>query len=160
MNKHTAIDQNGHAHTRNSANRVYTHCVVARRSYENALAIANDPWSVDASNYRFHLAFIDGTSEFLAKKSWQTEEQHQAANAENIADAKDNLAGCNSLADYRAKLKAKRIAGVEAAKAQGFYDKLVCLGWCGRRDLAEKSAAGYRANSYYAEVKILEAQVK
>jgi hypothetical protein len=160
MNKHTALDRNGKAHKRNSANRVYSHAIIARRSYEHAVARANDVGRLERSNYSFYAAFLDGSSEFLVKPAYRSEEQHAAYCAEKIEIARKALEGCDSMAAYCEMCRLDYVAAVEGQKARGYFDELICLGWCGRRDLAEKSAARYRANPYYAEVMIAEAQVE
>jgi hypothetical protein len=159
MNKHTATDRNGKTHTRNSARGVYTHCVVARRSYENALAHANRPAELEKSNYSFHRAYLDGTSVFLVKPSYRSDEAHAAYCADQVAKAQKALEGCDTFADYAEKCRKAYVASVEGQKARGYYDELVTLGWNGSRTLAEKGSSSARRNPYYAEVMILEATV-
>lgn len=160
MNKHIATDANGIIHTRNSENRVYTHCVAIRHSYEAALASAKKAHTHDASNYAHYMAYINGTSEFLNKRSWQTDEQHAAECARSIADAKKNIGEAKSVEEYIANNIASAVARVEKAKADGYYDAWKVIGWNSRRDLAEKEAARQRARASVAEVAILEAVLK
>jgi hypothetical protein len=159
MNKHIAIDRNGKSHKRNSASRVYSHTIVARRSYEHALANANRPSDLEKSNYRYYRAYLDGTSEFLVKPSYKSDEAHAQDCAERIEKARKALEGCDSLADYQEKCRQAYVAAVEGQKARGYYEEMVNLGWCGRFDLAVKGAARYRGNPYYAEVTVLEASL-
>jgi hypothetical protein len=158
MNKHTATDRNGKTHTRNSAGRVYTHCVAVRPSYESHLKDANAAWALDKSNYGYYRAYLDGTSEFLVKPSYRSEEDHAADCANNIAKAQKALDGCDSLEAYREKNRKARVEAVEGQKARGYYDAFKCYGWNGSRALAEKLASTLRGGTW-AEVVILEATV-
>lgn len=160
MNRHTATDANGTVHTRNSENRVYTHCVAVRFSYEAALKSAQKTYKGDASNYAHYKAYIDGTSEFLVKPSYCTDEHHAVECARAIANAKANIGDAKSLEEYTANNVAKAVAAVEKSKASGYYDAWQVIGWNSRRDLAEKEAARQRARDSVAEVQILEAVLK
>jgi hypothetical protein len=158
MNKHTATDRNGTVHTRNSAGRVYTHCVVARRSYENALKNASaKAWAY--SGFDYWRAEADGCGKYQNQKAWETVEQHASRVAKEMKVAKEYLAGATNEAELKTIVIARQVAGVEANKANGYYDNLVCLGWNGSRSLAEKLASSNRAKGYYAEVMILEASM-
>src|SRR3546814_9977328 len=52
--------------------------------------------------------------------------------------------GFVSREDYQAHRRLKRLQAVEAAKEAGEYDRFVALGWCSRKDLAEKQAHSHR----------------
>lgn len=160
MNRHTATDANGKVHTRNSKGRVYTHCVAIRFSYEHALAQAKKPYIHAASDYAYFAAYIDGTSDYLVKQSWQSDEQHAADVARHVANAKANIGSAKSVEEYIANGVARAVADVEKSKASGYYDAWQVIGWNGRPDLAEKEAARQRARASVAEVAILEAVLK
>lgn len=160
MNKHFAIDANGTTHTRNSENRVYSHCVAVRFSYERALAEAKKPHRSADSNFHHYAAFLDGTSEFLKQRSWHTAEQHAEQVAHDIEKAKEALAGCATVEEYSAMLIARSVGGVKKAKADGYYDRWHLMGWNSRLDLAQKEAARQRDRASVAEVAILEAKLK
>src|SRR3546814_4707453 len=61
--------------------------------------------------------------------------------------------GFVSREDYQAHRRLKRLQAVEAAKEAGEYDRFVALGWCSRKDLAEKQAHSHR--KVFTEVTIL-----
>lgn len=154
--KYFAIDPNGVTHTRTS-DRIYSHAVVAKHSYDRALAMANDKgWArTDRSNFDYYCQIAAGNHPY-AKKHWdevayaahkKTVEwiadynaRMDAANAEDLANAIERTQGHTAESYCEAK-RLERVASVEAKKADGYYDRFFCEGWCGRADLAHKLAA-------------------
>ena len=157
--KHFAICPNGDKVTRTSKTRTYSHVVVARHSYAHALACAERAGSSDvtAKNFAYYRAYLDGTSEFLARKSWQSDADYAKAVAYDIARATEALAGCETLEAYRDHLRAKALANVATKKAEGYYDTFGALGWSSRLDLAQKVAQA-ETSPLYDDVTILAAQ--
>jgi hypothetical protein len=132
--------------------RTYTHAILVRRSYENALARASKPSAVDGENWQFHLEMGAGTHELAQKKSWQTEERHAA-----------ELAGHKARADQYSTREAAiegerqaRIAAIEALKKSGHFDRWGALTWCGRPDLAAKELAKAQADASNADVRAVQ----
>jgi len=142
--KYSATDANGLVHTRTSA-RVYTHMVVARPSYANAVARASRVhMPTQKSNFEYHMNIAEGviTSQYTSR-------DHAA----------DDLGGATTLEQYVALNIKRALAAVEKSKAEGRFDRFFDKGWCGRRDLADKLAAKARSDGY-AEVAILPAIAK
>jgi len=137
--------------TRTTA-RTYTHVVAVRRSYESALDVAVRQSAGDLDNYAHYAAFLDGTSRFLAKRSWQSDAEHAASCAWDIARATAAIDGATSADEYAAARKAQRIADVEARKAAGNFDTWSAEAWAGRLDLAQKAAS---PKPWFAEMRIV-----
>ena len=96
--KYFVIDANGKKHTRNS-HRTYTHVVLYRESKEAALRLADrkDRFSVD--NFWYHHAFVDGTSKWLERKSWENEVRYMKRAAEEVERSRNALRGCETPED-------------------------------------------------------------
>jgi hypothetical protein len=145
---HTALDPSGKVHQRISRNRVYSHVVLARRSYEEAMRAAQryaDHKSL-ASNFQQYMDRLEGRLTY----SHETPEEAKAS-------ANANLRGARTLEEYRAALIAFAVARVEKEKAEGYYDRWGFLGWTSRPDLAANLARIARGKPTYAEVVIVEA---
>lgn len=162
MNKHFVILPDGSEAKRNSKNRVYSHCVAFRRSYEVALHAAYNPspayLDVLRSNYAYHAAYADGSSQWLGRNSWESDAVYADRRARGMADGARAIAGCSNAEDYIAKSIREEVAAVEQSNANGYYKKWRVAGWNSRRDLAEALASKERSNPYNAEVVIIEAQ--
>lgn len=156
--KHSATGPNGETFTRTSKTRSYTHMAIGRPSYDAAVARANSPESIkgDRRNFAHYNAFLNGTSEFLPRKSWERDDAaFEARVATDIARATSALAGCTDADSYAEAKRLARVADVEASKASGVFDRFVDLGWSSRFDLAQKVAAS--AGAMYAETRVIEA---
>src|SRR3546814_4178862 len=114
QNIHT-VTHEGQAFKRTSATRTYQFLVVGKRSYLDALSRAGRMDKTDGDNYDY----------------WQRREPAK-------------VEGFVSREDYQAHRRLKRLQAVEAAKEAGEYDRFVALGWCSRKDLAEKQAHSHR----------------
>jgi hypothetical protein len=158
MNKHFAIDANGQRHTRNSKGRTYSHVVVGRWNYDAALAFAQsyDKSGLHSSNYKHLLSYVNGTSQYLARKSWENDATYAERVAKEVAQAAKRLGGAKSLDEYRQLQRDEALARVAANKAAGEYEVYRDLGWAGRLDLAQKNAASHAGQ--YTDIQILEAQ--
>lgn len=155
MSKYTVVLPDGTTASRKSA-RVYTHAVATRRSYEHSLAIAKSGGGWTKSNYEHDAAIVDGTSRFLKRESWRSDEQHAAYVSDLIARATEALRGATSYEEWKAIRIAETVALVEDAKADGYYDRWTVEGYCGRLDLAQKLLAKEQGRSAIAEARIVE----
>lgn len=140
MNTFTAIDPNGKTHTRTSKTRTYTHTVVGLPSSTKATLAAMSPEArkLHRSNFKYHMAFVDGTSTWLAKKDWEGDAQHKVRVEVEIEHAAIELDGCETAQDYENMKIVQAHRGIREAMARGYYDTYQNLGWCGRADLAAK----------------------
>ncbi|MBB5278684.1 hypothetical protein HNR26_004786 [Rhizobium rosettiformans] len=157
MAKKTYIvtDPNGVQHTRKT-DRVYTHAVAVRASYEFDLAQADCDWAIDGDNWKFAVKMArDGFTGDAPKYSWETPEYLESEKARYVSSATPY----SSVEEAIAGRRARRVAGVEKQKAEGYYDKFGILGFNGRLDLAQKAAAAAQGGRW-AEVLILEATLK
>ena len=145
----TAIDPAGVKHKR-TTERTYTHVVVARLCRKHAMDVAQTKWAHFDSNFWHHQAFIDGTSKWLERSSWETDESHARRVKSDVERAKEANRGCSTPDALWEIVKAEQVAAANAAD----YSKWHVLGWCGRLDLAERLARG-AANGRWAEVVIL-----
>jgi len=147
------------------SDRVYTHIVVGRTSHEYAVAqAAHKDWAkTDKSNYAHYLEVLAGK---WPQRAWRTEPkwtaeqvaeelaQNAVRDARDKAAATEKLSGCANANDYADKCQRERLAMVAKAKAEGKYDVLIDLAWCGRFDLAQKQVAQHSAR--YIDLAIVE----
>jgi hypothetical protein len=148
MTKFKATDRNGKVHTRSSINRTYTHMVVSRPKIREFIV-----HKVDRDNFWYHMAFIDGTSRWLEKKPWESDEQYRKRAEYEVDRAKRALGNARTFDAYVEKLLDQHEAWAATVKVDFFTSE----GWCSRLDLAQKlasSLAGHRA-----EVVILPVEV-
>jgi hypothetical protein len=152
MNKFTAIDPAGKAHTRTSKTRTYTHTVVGRPSWMAAVKMVSsrDARATHCSNFKYHKALADGTSQWL-------EGDNETQRSFRIKGAQELVSGCNTGQDYSDKLVKEALARIEKKLEQGYYEKYQNLGWCGRADLAAKLKATSE-NHNWLNVTILPVQ--
>jgi hypothetical protein len=139
----TVTDRNGTIHKRTSESRTYTHAVVARPSYEAAISRLDNKAleKINRNNFAYHMAYVNGTSQWLERDCWESEQQHQKRTAREIARSVDALEGCKTADEYVAMVRRFALDRIEGAHAIGFYDTFQCVGWCGRLDLAHKLAS-------------------
>lgn len=161
-----ATDSAGALHTRATASRAYTHTVVGLPSLEKAMTDALAPWAVDTSNYEYFRKIAMTNGDYHARTCYRTADKWtpeqiaeekasvDAANAKRLAEARDILDRCPTLAAYRAQKQVERVAAVRANETKGYYARWVNIGFCGRFDLAAKLAA--KPAGYYAKVEVLE----
>jgi hypothetical protein len=148
MTKFKATDRNGKVHTRSSINRTYTHMVVSRPKVRE-FTVNKVNWE----NFWYHMAFIEGTSKWLRKKPWESNEQYQKRSVDDVERSKRALGDARTFEAYVDKLRGQHEAWAASVKVDAFASE----GWCSRLDLAQKlasSLAGYRA-----EVVILPVEV-
>src|SRR3546814_219950 len=118
------VTHEGQAFKRASGTRTNQFRMVGKRSYMGTLSRAGRRDKTDGANFDY----------------WQRREP-------------EKVEGCVSREDYQAHRCLKRLQAVEAAKEAGEYDRFVALGWCSRKDLAEKQAHSHR--KVFTEVTIL-----
>jgi hypothetical protein len=158
--KHTAT-HNGQTFLRTSASRTYSHVVVARPSYDHAFAGASSAGQrkQDVQNFSFHIGYVNGTSQFLARASYECDDaKFEARVANDIARAIERLGGTTTAEAYADLCAARRVAAVEKQMAEGYYDTFVSMGWASRADLAAKLHASTQG-PMWAEVVTLPAVV-
>ena len=140
MNTFTAIDPNGKTHTRTSKTRTYTHTVVGLPSSTKATLAAMSPEArkLHRSNFKYRMAFVDGTSTWLARNTYETEVQYLKRTQRDKERSAVELEGCDNAEDYVNMKIVQDHRGIRDAMARGYYDTYQNLGWCGRADLAAK----------------------
>ena len=149
MTKYVVTDANGKKHRRNTK-RTYTHAVLFRDSKEHDLKWANTRPMYYIENFWHHHAFIDGSSKWLERNSWETDDAKYQQRVQDEA-AKNALRGCKHPDELWELQKAEAVAAIEAKD----YSVWKLKGFCGRRKLAEKLALKCRA----AQVIILPVEV-
>lgn len=161
MKKFTAIDLSGTVHTRTSKTRTYTHMVVGRLSSvaHTLRATSKEVRALHRKNFVYHDAIAKGTSQWLERSRWETEEKYAQRRADDIAKSVNELKGCDNAQDYENMLVNAALEGIRHNMARGYYDKYHSLGWCGRADLAEKLKTTSQ-NRSWLDVTILEAIMK
>lgn len=135
MNKYFVIDANGKKYTRNSK-RTYTHVVLYRESKDASLRLAGRRDTFLDDNYWYHHAFIDGSSQWLERKPWETEDNYKARVEYVVERSRKALRGAKTPEEWHEAIKEERIARIEAKDFSQWYVE----GWCGRHDLAVKLA--------------------
>lgn len=148
MTKFIATDRNGKVHRRTSVNRTYTHMVVSRPMVRGFTVHAHD-----RDNFWYYMAFIDGTSKWLERKPWESEEQYQTRAKYEVDRAKDALGDARTFEDHVKNMRARHEAWAASVKVDDFSAE----GWCGRLDLAQRLASSLSGSR--AEVVILPVEV-
>ena len=148
MNKYEAVLPDGSVAKRSSQNRVYSHCVAVRDSYADAIDNARKRHPILTHNHSYHVAVFNGEHEH-SKLNNAVESARKAVEkyGEDVMEAVD-------------KMVDEAIAGVEAKKAAGGYDKWYVAGWNGRYDLALKMASSQACMWRVEEAKIVKAVLK
>jgi hypothetical protein len=154
--KFSAVDPAGEIHRRNSKTRDYLFTVVAQPSFEDAMVRARQAHQGDVIEYKALqkiLAAGVGASKYPGQ-AWATS---LLITQEEFDRAVTKVGGV-SLEQYRYAQQGERINAVIEREQQGYYRRWKNLGWCGRRDLADKLAASYRGAACYAAVQIINAK--
>lgn len=152
---YTVTDPNGTTHKRTTQNRTYTHAVLYRASYERDMAYADSDHAVDGDNWEFAGRMVAWGGVYGGqhnRREYHTDEEiaGQVAKYTALRDA------ATDRADAIAQARAKRVATVHQRRTDGYYDLYRVEGWCGRIDLAQKSAAKMQGRGF-KDVLILEA---
>lgn len=137
--KYQAVAPDGSIIKFASRSMVYSHAVLARLSYEVAVARVQDPaWRAhDESNFRHFMKYLDGSAGAFEQER-----------AERV------LGGARDFPSYQAHEVARLLAAVEEQKAAGKYDNWGLYARCGRLDLAHKQRDAALKCGAYAEVVI------
>ena len=129
-NKHTAIDPAGVVHTRNSpSGRIYTHCVVARDSFEKRMKRALAPRKYEAENFNY------------CKNNGKT----------------SLMQGCNSAEEYVALHQADRVASVNAKPVADWENLGWCVSH--QLAVKKLHGSNYESGGYFSEAVILEVEM-
>ena len=148
MTKFIATDRNGKVHRRTSVNRTYTHMVVSRPKIREFEVHPHDK-----SNFWYHMAYLDGTSKWLYRKPWETDEQYQNRVKYDVELAKKALGNARTFEDHVENMRARHAEWAASVKVDDFSAE----GWCGRLDLAQRLASSLAGSR--AEVVILPVEV-
>jgi hypothetical protein len=138
---------------------IYTHAIIGRRDIEAARQFAYEysGSKTDASNFRHLMAYLDGTSEFLAPRQWESAEQHAERAAAEIARAERVLKGARTFEAYVDVLRESRIEGFEGSVANGGF-AMQALQWSKSAGNARKAAASWAKN--FIDVRVIPATEK
>lgn len=157
MNKYTAVAPDGTILKRTTQRRVYTHMVAVLPNYTHAMNVAMIVRNQDRENFVYWERLVR-MDEFAAYDTAETRQTvidrvtvYMRAKNDWVPDA------AQMYADDQA---CDRLARVNKANAQGYYDTYGTMSWCGRRELAEKVAARERQNPCYTEAKVIKVRVK
>lgn len=141
MTKTLTATFNGQTFKR-STERTYTHVVLYRDSYELALGRGIERAQYEArTNYPYYVQQANPETRKYNPSA------AQIADYQRIASLTQD--------EYLQERLAKAHAIVEELKADGYFDIYKALGWCGRPDLAQKSAQQARAKNYYADIVVV-----
>lgn len=156
--KHIAT-ADGQTFTRTSKSRVYTHVVLAKASLDHQLAMVASKFTIDLhrSNHAFHVGNLNPDCKL--RPTWQSEASLAAEGQRYAQRAAEELEGTSTVEEYVAKKQAQSFARIEEDRLDGQYERWGVVGWCGRRDLADKLAATTLGRGYYGDVVVVEAQI-
>lgn len=139
-----------------TTDREYVAAVVGQISFDNALAVADQDGKYDGSNWEFACQMVAWGGLYKGeRRDWYTDEQI----AQELAKYQARMNEYPNAAAAIAGERAKRVDAVNAAKAKGFYEEWQLIGFCGRPDLAAKTASKSQG-AYYSDVRIVPAVLK
>lgn len=148
------------------SDRVYTHIVVGRRSYEKELAdastVSKGQRDTLKSNFAYYTKIAAGNDPYPStcyrtEPKWTAEEvaeekaRAEAENAQRFQEAVRKIDG-HTLESFIEADRLYHIRKVEERKTKGYYNDLLVVAWCGRLDLAHKQVS---ANSHLIDVAIV-----
>jgi hypothetical protein len=109
---------------RTSEGRTYTHVIVGQLDIEahRKAAYGYKQGRSDASNFAFYRSFLDGTSRYLDRNSWESEEEHAQRVGREVERAREILAGAETVEAYVAVLRQRAIAAFEKRVQNGYFD--------------------------------------
>jgi hypothetical protein len=142
---------NGRTFKRTSANRTYTHAILALRNITRACDEAH-AWTaaeqqLAEENYQFHCDQADGS--WWPKNGWVFRESD--ANDVAVRDEGRQIAAAG-LEAYIASIKADKLARFDRVLAQGGFQWHV-IAWAGSQRLADAQVRSNSRRSYYANVR-------
>lgn len=143
MPKHTyTATYAGQTFTRKS-DRIYTHVVIATPSLASAIAHRHE--EVNSNTFARNYAYFCREADKATRKY-----DHTPAEIEKFQKI-----AAQPFAEYRAARLAEWLGAIETERQKGFFEKYQVVGWAGRPDLAQKSAASAKAKPWNADVKIV-----
>lgn len=143
---------------RTSTDRVYIHVIIGQRNIdaERKAVYGYKGDKGDARNFAFNRAFLDGTSEFLVRNSWEKDDAAYAARcARAIERARESLGGAETVEAYVEVVCQRYIARFEANVAKGVYE-MGALQWSMSAANAHKAVGRWQKN--YINVRVIEAE--
>lgn len=157
-----AVDPAGATHKRTSLHRIYTHTVVALPNAAKHVLNAKHQGdrAVVLRNFAYYEALAAGTSQHLARRSYENEIQHLEHVNRETTQALAELDGCGTAEEYVDMLVERALASIQKRREAGYYDTYQNMGWCGRPDLAAKRKVTCENYGYLLAVTILPAQVR
>lgn len=155
MNNHRASYSN-QTFTRRSKSRRYSHLVIALPSREVAFRFANALHDGDAASWQYYWEFYSSPQHH--SYSW-TNGDRAMDDTYSFNSAEEFLAVFPTAATFQAYQRSRRLDKFELREAGGEFTTYVPMGWCGRRDLADKLRAKTAASPYWLDVRVLEAEI-
>lgn len=126
-----------------SQNRVYTHCIATKRSYDHDLKQAQEVSRNDRSNFDFYM-----------REAGYTDEESKYS-IDYSKSARDHLGDARDFETFKKRLVDARLLRVQKNEEAGVYDEWTVQTWCSRIDLAQKKLGEYRS-PYYSDAVIVE----
>jgi hypothetical protein len=127
---------------RTSTVQIFTHVLLGRPCYEDAIEVNSRHWNHDAEDFAYYAEALAGTNKWPSGQNAERE-----------------LGGARTAQTFQAMRAARRIDHIEKNKDEGYYDTFAALAWCGNRDLAEKEQASYTKSGYYTDLTVVSATV-
>jgi hypothetical protein len=151
----------GNTAQRTSLTRKYSHCVIHRLSFDEALRIASDEYvREDTNNFEFFTRVVAagvGSDYYAGRdgrhRSFRVDEAMHSRAARLLAANPD----CET---YIATRRAERTQAVRRMEADGYYNEWHVAGWQSRLDLANDVARNLRSRPYFRDVLICEVAPK
>lgn len=153
----TATCPDGSTVTRSSATKTYSHAIIARLSYDNALRQARETTNDRTHwDYATKCASVQPGEKYPSPKFSFTVGQDQHDEGQSLL----RVYGADGVGAYCAARVAERIDRVEDRKARGEFEKWVALAWASRADLADKAAGTHARIAAYVDVRAVPCSVK
>lgn len=157
MNKHKARYL-GQVFTRNSKGRRYTHAVIARPSESYHRAQCDAPYTQVAAKNNW-LYFSEDHHHRNGLTFGAYDDGPVKTLGHEFGSAAEFLATFPTVEGYILARIDDNIQRHEKRRADGDFDRYHCMGWCGRRDLAEKLLIKETNKGCWAEVRIVETEI-
>ncbi|UTU09694.1 hypothetical protein CcrBL47_gp409 [Caulobacter phage BL47] len=153
---HTVTFADGKTATRESVNKAYTHVVVGKHSKALHLRQLDEYVRSDRSNYNYGMAKSRATPGVPTSYQSLSERERPYTftwSAEEIADAKEEMAPYADMDAYVAAKRAQRLEDIAKREADGYYDMWCALTWASNLTLASKQVGKW--SKTFDEVDIL-----
>lgn len=158
-NKYKVTMPDGTTGKRTSANRTYTHVVIAQLSeeYERRAADVIKWLESDYLWYAYQVRaglgaplFGHNVKEFRNQSSLITEK--------DLAHATKRLGGAKDFAEYAENIRLEKHKRIDERAAQGVFTKWLALTWIGRPDLVASRLATYSSEGAYKNIEAREVE--